>query len=421
MTNSELKTKLAEAKNVDWNNTVQETFNFPYCDFVQALTGVSAIYEYVNQQINGWEKMKESIPSELSYSLTYFNEIKRRIIDFVLNHLNEDAIPYLNNYWSEVKNQITNTYQKPLPFNLPQTEFLIKVYRETPNYFKGAYNCLIDATNYNANSKEHLFGAILAYEFALKDKTGIAKRIDTEQKSIARLKTDFQTYLSESEKTIVEHLKKTNDSYTDYTNKIDTLKEEKNTLFTEWFNNVKTEDWEKWYSEKKGTIQKLENTYEAKLKLEKPARYWQSKSTTYYKQGQTARNTIIGIVIAVSLFLATILITSPDWIFKNIFKDNSTAIVRWSIILLIFISLVAYTIKALTKYMFSSFHLARDAEERHALTFFYLALTKDTEVNDDDRKLILQSLFSRSDTGLLKEDSSPTMPSDAISKIITKP
>ena len=61
MTNSELKTKLAEAKNVDWNNTVQETFNFPYCDFVQALTGVSAIYEYVNQQINGWEKMKESI------------------------------------------------------------------------------------------------------------------------------------------------------------------------------------------------------------------------------------------------------------------------------------------------------------------------------------------------------------------------
>ena len=70
--------------------------------------------------------------------------------------------------------------------------------------------------------------------------------------------------------------------------------------------------------------------------------------------------------------------------------------------------------------MFSSYHLARDAEERHTLTFFYLALTKDTEVKDDDRKLILQSLFSRSDTGLLKEDSSPTMPSDTISKIVTK-
>ncbi|NJK98518.1 MAG: hypothetical protein HC905_29605 [Bacteroidales bacterium] len=29
---------------------------------------------------------------------------------------------------------------------------------------------------------------------------------------------------------------------------------------------------------------------------------------------------------------------------------------------------------------------------------------------DEDRQLIMQSLFSRVDTGLLKEDSSPTMP-----------
>ena len=70
--------------------------------------------------------------------------------------------------------------------------------------------------------------------------------------------------------------------------------------------------------------------------------------------------------------------------------------------------------------MFSSFHLARDAEERHTLTFFYLALLKDTEVKDEDRKLILQSLFSRTDTGLLKEDSGPTMPSDTISKVIQR-
>ena len=32
--------------------------------------------------------------------------------------------------------------------------------------------------------------------------------------------------------------------------------------------------------------------------------------------------------------------------------------------------------------------------------------------------LIIQSLFSRADTGLLKEDSSPTMPNDVISKVM---
>ena len=67
--------------------------------------------------------------------------------------------------------------------------------------------------------------------------------------------------------------------------------------------------------------------------------------------------------------------------------------------------------------MFSSYHLARDAEERHTLTFFYLALIKDTEVNEEDRKMILQSLFSRTDTGLLKEDSSPTLPGGILEKM----
>ena len=41
-------------------------------------------------------------------------------------------------------------------------------------------------------------------------------------------------------------------------------------------------------------------------------------------------------------------------------------------------------------------------------------------MDSEDRKLILQSLFSRSDTGLLKEDSGPTMPNDFLSKIINK-
>ena len=60
--------------------------------------------------------------------------------------------------------------------------------------------------------------------------------------------------------------------------------------------------------------------------------------------------------------------------------------------------------------MFSSFHLARDAEERERLTLFYLSLIKDATISQEDRNLVLQSLFSRSDTGMLKDEGSPTMP-----------
>ncbi len=223
MTNSELKTKIAEAKDFEWFKNIQETFNFPYSNFVQPLTGVSAIYEFVNQQINGWEKLKDVVPNELSHSLIYFSDVKTKIVEFVTNYTAQET-PYLNSYWSNVKNRINNTNQRPLSFNSPETEFLIKVYKETPSYFQGAYNFLLGTNNYNNNSKENLFGAILAYEFTMKDKTGISKRIDTEQKSLSKLKNDFQTYLSESEETIVEHLRKTNDSYTEFTTKIAQIK-----------------------------------------------------------------------------------------------------------------------------------------------------------------------------------------------------
>jgi len=70
--------------------------------------------------------------------------------------------------------------------------------------------------------------------------------------------------------------------------------------------------------------------------------------------------------------------------------------------------------------MFSSFHLSRDCQERHTLTYFYLALLKENEIAPEEKQLIIQSLFSRSDTGLLKDDGSPSMPNDFAGKLIGK-
>jgi hypothetical protein len=74
--------------------------------------------------------------------------------------------------------------------------------------------------------------------------------------------------------------------------------------------------------------------------------------------------------------------------------------------------------------MFSAFHLARDADERCSLTFFYLSLLADpnVELDKEDRKMITQSLFSRSDSGLSKFDKGVTMPGggNVIDKIINR-
>lgn len=418
MTNSEIKKKIAEAENVNWHTTVEETFNFSYVDYVQTLVGVTAIYEFVKQQIKGWEKFEDPLPNELIASKTYFENIREQIEFFVQSYsATEDG--NLSHYWSTIRSLINDISHYPMPYNSAQVEFLIKVYKETPNYFIGAYNFLTNS-NLSINTRELFFGAILAFEYTLKDKTDVTNRRVPEQKSISKLKTDFQEYLSRSENELVEHLDEANKTYDEYAALIDSIKQEKESLFDEWFENTKTDEWQKWFDEKKLKLDKLEETYETKLKLEKPAKYWEKKSSKYYEQGQSAKTILIWTIAITAIFLGAILIFSPNWIFINVFNGNSTAIIRWSIIFITLLTLIAFTVKAITKYMFSSYHLARDAEERHTLTFFYLALLRDTQVKDDDRKLILQALFSRVETGLLKDDSSPTMPNDIVSKIISK-
>jgi len=68
----------------------------------------------------------------------------------------------------------------------------------------------------------------------------------------------------------------------------------------------------------------------------------------------------------------------------------------------------------------SAYHLSRDAKERHQLSYFYLALIKDKAIAEEDRTIVLQSLFSRSDTGLIKGDSSPSFPIDSMMTQIFK-
>src|SRR5690606_27470783 len=95
---------------------------------------------------------------------------------------------------------------------------------------------------------------------------------------------------------------------------------------------------------------------------------------------------------------------------ESIFDGDKTAAIRWSLVFVIFVSIFFVVARALLKFMFSNFHLARDAEEREKLTYLYLSMIEKGALDEEERKIILQSLFSRSDTGLLKEDSSPTMP-----------
>jgi hypothetical protein len=325
----------------------------------------------------------------------------------------------LSSYWSNVQNLVSITNSFPLPHNSPEAEFLLRIHKESPRYFQGAFTFLI-GNNFAIHNKDSFFGALLAYEFSQKDSSEIVERRNAEKSSISKIRNDFQKYLSESDNIIVDHIQKTNDKYKDSIKEIDDLKADKDAQFTKWFDEIKKEKWQKWYDPTTEKIKELEDTYREKLKLEEPAKYWSERAGKLEKQGWIALSLIIVLVGITCWSLAEILWSVPAQIYESWFGNDKSAAIRWSIIYITLISFIAYAIRSLTKFMFSSFHLARDCEERHTLTYFYLSLLKDSKVDEKDRQLIMQSLFSRAETGLLKDDSSPTMPSDAIGKIISR-
>ncbi|MCF6334647.1 MAG: DUF6161 domain-containing protein [Spirochaetales bacterium] len=92
--------------------------------------------------------------------------------------------------------------------------------------------------------------------------------------------------------------------------------------------------------------------------------------------------------------------------------------IRWSVLSALIYSSFFYILRLMVKMTLSSYHLASDVQERPQLTYQYLSLLQANSIEEKDREIILQSLFSRADTGLLKGVSSPTMPDGLLGQIV---
>ena len=115
------------------------------------------------------------------------------------------------------------------------------------------------------------------------------------------------------------------------------------------------------------------------------------------------------------IFLTILLYNLPEkYLGEKGFTFDSFKI---TIIITLIISIAIYLIRLFIKLSISAYHLSRDAKERYQLTYVFLSLLKERGVSESERHIVLQSLFSRADTGLLKGDHSPTIPDGIWSNI----
>ena len=153
-------------------------------------------------------------------------------------------------------------------------------------------------------------------------------------------------------------------------------------------------------------ISNLEQVYEDKLRLEKPARYWDKAAKKFRLQGVV---TTVVLLALVSLGIIKISSIVELWMLRGE-TPLSLASLQGAVLFGSLAAIFAFGVRVLSRMAFSSFHLMRDAEERHQLTHLYLSLTNETESDERAREIILQALFSRSETGLLTNESGPSMP-----------
>ncbi|WP_417442481.1 DUF6161 domain-containing protein [Idiomarina abyssalis] len=153
-------------------------------------------------------------------------------------------------------------------------------------------------------------------------------------------------------------------------------------------------------------ISNLEQVYEDKLRLEKPARYWDKAAKKFRLQGVV---TTVVLLALVSLGIIKISSIVEVWMLRGE-TPLSLASLQGAVLFGSLAAIFAFGVRVLSRMAFSSFHLMRDAEERHQLTHLYLSLTNETESDERAREIILQALFSRSETGLLANENGPSMP-----------
>ena len=271
-----------------------------------------------------------------------------------------------------------------------------------------AYDYFISEENenvgLNTKNRAYIKGFLQCFVWNDLDPT-LREKIKSNRTSMENLTNEF-----------AERIDKLKTQYDEIINSINTkntkAEEMANLMFSSQENsfNILTEDC-------KNKLDTMETSFRELIKLKGPAQYWNTLHKNYTGKGNSWKWLAIIFSVVWAAFLALVLYRVPEDLISNLTTFNLQS-AKATIILALIVSIGVYLIRLFVKLATSAYHLATDAMERYNLTMVYLAMVQDNNISEEERSIVLQSLFARSDTGLLKGDSGPTLPVDgAISTI----
>lgn len=209
----------------------------------------------------------------------------------------------------------------------------------------------------------------------------------------------------------MDHLNQAKDNFVENQNEFNKFKK----VFSDFFNS-QNEIFNDNINQFKSQLEDLTSTYDKKLSLQAPVKYWKKKSTNHRRLA-----ILFGILSLAGMpFLLYVLGEEALSVIGKLKPGENPT--YWHLFILIITGILGvWILKVLIKIFLSHTHLNIDAEERITLTETYLSLLREGHgLNEGDKQLILQNLFKSTPTGIVQDDSMPSNTIDMLMRLFKK-
>lgn len=179
------------------------------------------------------------------------------------------------------------------------------------------------------------------------------------------------------------------------------------------------------YSDLKTTLERLLaeapkelNTLRETFRFEGSTRaafeHWDGKSGEHESKSQ---KWLYGLAVAFAIYAVVLYC-----LFSNVPISAKWYEVPFSVSILFAVSSVVavWVGRLIAKQYLSERHLMQDASERSALIKTFASMIKGEQISSEQIGVVLSTIFRSASTGLLSGDASPTLPSDAVAKLVEK-
>ena len=406
--------------------SISNDFIIEFDDYKEFFT-FEELERIIKSNYDYWNSIYESSPTNFESTWKSlndkFNTVKNYI--FRLKELNIDSISnqiyYTLSTNRETREQDKMVYVLSISSPIDKDSEIRKIKSFVSFYIQQSQDNLDEAIknfiylskntssigSYFSNSYEYKFYPALY--LLRKNFSNIKENVsDFETNIVAPLASKLKDISDDSDKQYREITSFTEDKH----NEIQKQYDEKVSEFAEFQKSLNN-----WQEEKQNKIRDLEETYKNQLSLQAPETLWRERAEEHRKQARKWTLFLIFAVLSLISALAMLVIVIHNYSLNIIKKD--VPFISESFILISVISFFIYIIRVLIKIVMSNHHLATEYKQKAALTRFYQALTKaGTNIDKDERLIIINSLFGKVETGLVKTDTSND--SDTILAILLK-